>query len=57
MTDFSEILRKCNIIQYADDTVVYFAHPEKPMIVKILTEELTHIAEYHDNNELITKGS
>jgi hypothetical protein len=51
--DFSYIMKKCNILQYADDTVVYFSSPDKTTIVNTLTEELKNIAVCFDSNELI----
>ena len=51
--DFPDILRKCNVIQYADDTVIYFACRSKATLINTLTEELDNIAKYLDENELI----
>ena len=51
--DFPDMLRVSKVIQYADDTVIYFSHPWATTIVQTLTEELGRVAEYFDESELI----
>ena len=42
--DFPDMLRVSKVIQYADDTVVYFSHPQATTIIQNLTEELGRVA-------------
>lgn len=51
--DFAEQLSKAKCIQYADDTVVYFAHSDANEIERVLNEEINNLGIYFENNELI----
>ena len=44
---------KCNVIQYADDTVIYFASSDVDIIEKTLNFEMKAISEYCFVNELL----
>ena len=51
--DFQDYLTETHCIQYADDTVVYFAHEHVNKIEDILNVESKNILTYCRNNELI----
>ena len=51
--DFPEQLSRANCLQYADDTVIYFASSDANEIEKVLQEEINNIFTYFENNELI----
>lgn len=51
--DFPEHLSKAKCLQYADDTVIYFASSDVCEIEKVLQDEINHIHTYFENNELI----
>ena len=51
--DFPEILNKCSVVQFADDTVIYVSAKTVAEIEEILNTELKNIAMYFTKNELI----
>lgn len=51
--DLPDVLENCRVIKYADDTVVYFSHSNKSVVMSTLTKELSNISSYLDLNELI----
>ncbi len=38
---------------YADDTVLYYAHKDVKIIEQKLTEDMSRLSEWFENNELI----
>ena len=53
IVDLPRYLNKVRIIKYADDTVIYFSDPCFEVIQSTLNSELTNIANYFTENELI----
>ena len=51
--DFQDCIKNCNVIKYADDTVIYFAGKTVEDIEFKLNEDLTLISEYFHLNDLI----
>jgi hypothetical protein len=46
-------LKHYRILMYADDTVLYYAHKEVSIIEEKLTEDLSRISEWFEQNELM----
>ena len=46
-------LKHCRILMYADDTVLYYAHKEVSVIEEKLTEDLSRLSEWFEQNELM----
>ena len=46
-------LKRCKILIYADDTVSYYAHKEVNVIEEKLTEDLSRLSEWFEQNELM----
>ena len=53
INDAYKVLDKANILLYADDTVVYFAHKDPLVIQNTLCEEAGKISKWLDKNHLI----
>ena len=51
--DFERCLRHSNVINFADDTVVYIKGKEKQTIEKLLNEDIEYISNYFYKNQLI----
>ena len=51
--DVYDVLRKCKIIKYADDTILYFADKDVKHIEKIISDDLLNVAKWLDENQLI----
>lgn len=51
--DFRETLQNCDIVQYADDTVIFAADSNINEISRVLNEDLENISEYCFKNELL----
>ncbi len=51
--DVEEHLQHARIIQYADDTVILFAHEDVDTISKLLNEDLNNVSTYCYENELL----
>ena len=51
--DFPEQLSKAKCLQYADDTVIYFASSDINEIEQVIHEEMNNLDSYFENNELI----
>ena len=51
--DLSTQLKNSNMIQYADDTVIYLGHKNVNEISKLLNEDLDLISTYFNENELL----
>ena len=51
--DFPEQLSKAKCLQYADDTVIYFASSDINEIEQVIHEEMNNLNSYFENNELI----
>jgi hypothetical protein len=51
--DFSECLKHCEVIKFADDTVIYVADKCSQVIEQKLNEDINRISEYFDKNDLI----
>ena len=48
-----KVLKHSNIITYADDTVIYMSSTSLDEMEKKLSEDLTNLKSWFDNNELI----
>lgn len=48
-----EVLQNCNLLMYADDTVLFTAAKTPAEIEKLLTEDFTRVADWLEANELI----
>jgi hypothetical protein len=46
-------LKHCRILVYADDTVLHYAHKEVSIIEEKLTEDLSRLLEWFEQNELM----
>jgi hypothetical protein len=46
-------VKNCKILMYADDTVLYYAHKDVKIIEQKLTEDMSRLSEWFENNELI----
>ena len=51
--DVVDHLKSTDIIKYADDTVIYFAHSDLKIIVSNLQQDLDSLSKYFNENELI----
>ena len=51
--DIVDSLKNSQIVMYADDAVVFYAHKNINEIENCLNDEFTRIASYLDSNELI----
>ena len=51
--DFNEHVTFSKIVQYADDTVIYFAHIDVNKIERRLNEDMKTIGDYFQENKLI----
>ena len=51
--DFLKYIKKSQVIQYADDTVILFAHQNMETISTVLNEDLENISMYSHQNELL----
>ena len=51
--DFEEALKKCEVIMFADDTVIYYRSKVVSVIENALNEDLKTIAKYLKENDLI----
>ena len=47
------ILVNCDVTQYADDTVIMFAHKDVEIVEKVLNSDMNHISRYCTENELL----
>ena len=48
-------VKNCKILMYADDIVLYYAHKDVKTIEQKLTEDMSHLSEWFEKNELIVK--
>ena len=44
--DFKDNLVNCDVTQYADDTVIMFAHKDVEIAAKVLNSDMNHISRY-----------
>ena len=51
--DFKDNLVNCDVTQYADDTVIMFAHKDVEIVEKVLNSDMNHISRYCTENELL----
>ena len=51
--DFAETLRHFEVVQYADDTVIFVAETNVSEISKLLNEDLNNVSDFCFENELI----
>ena len=51
--DASTILKKCKIVKYADDTVLFYCHKDKNEIEYVLNHDFRIFCEWLERNELI----
>jgi len=51
--DFPDVLEKCQVVQFADDTVVYVSANNAKDIESLLNNYLRHISHYFQQNELV----
>ena len=51
--DISTVVSKCQIVKYADDTVLFYSHKEIENIEQVLNEEFSYVAKWLEENELI----
>ena len=51
--DVTTALSNCQIVKYADDTVIFYSHKDIEKIEQVLNEELSHITKWLQENELI----
>ena len=57
LNDVPAVLKHCQILMYADDTVIYFSAKDASQIAKTLSEELTYVNEWFlDNSLFMHKG-
>ena len=53
INDLSDHLENSKIVMYADDTVIYFSNNDISIIESSLNKDLSNLADYFDDNELI----
>ena len=51
--DFPEVLLRADIIQFADDTVIYFSSNNFHVIENVLNKELENVTNYFHDNDLV----
>ena len=51
--DLPDCLTHSNVIMYADDTVIYYAHKDKTIIEKYLNQDFVAISKYLSESELV----
>ena len=51
--DFECCLQQCEVIQFADDTVVYFSAKSTEQVERVINSDLKNISAYFYNNELV----
>lgn len=51
--DFPDCITHSNVIMYADDTVIYFAHKDKAIIEECLNSDFVAISKYLEESELV----
>lgn len=51
--DFEQCLKSCDVIQFADDTVIYYSAKTVASVQENLNTELKNISTYFENNQLI----
>ena len=51
--DVIDAIAKAKVIKYADDTVLYFSSNSFIIIEKALSDDLTTLSTWFDNNELV----
>ena len=51
--DFPDVLQKCEVVQFADDTVVYVSAKDAKEIESLLNHDLQNIGHYFRQNELV----
>ena len=51
--DFEHCLQQCAVVQFADDTVVYFSAKSMEKVERVLNSDLKNIYTYFQDNELV----
>ncbi|CAB3993262.1 RNA-directed DNA polymerase from mobile element jockey [Paramuricea clavata] len=52
-SDYYPVLKHCNVIMYADDTVLYFSHKDIKSIEAVLSEDMDAVAQWLQRNQLV----
>ena len=53
INDLDTVLKKTNLILYADDTVVYYSGKTSEEIIKILNDDLQELGKWFKENNLV----
>eukprot|EP00112_Aurelia_sp_Birch-Aquarium-sp1_P020798 Seg5439.2 transcript_id=Seg5439.2/GoldUCD/mRNA.D3Y31 product="putative RNA-directed DNA polymerase from transposon BS" pseudo=true protein_id=Seg5439.2/GoldUCD/D3Y31 len=53
INDLTNVVKKCNIQMYADDTAIYMSHKNISEVEEALTTDMANIARWLENNRLI----
>jgi len=51
--NLTTVLSKCEIIKYADDTVLFYSHKDIKVIQNVLNDEFLKVTKWFENNELV----
>lgn len=55
INDFPDAMTQCNLLMYADDAVIFFAHRDSVVIEKALNEKLIIVNDWTQRNFLFLK--
>ena len=53
INDLPDVIKHSRVIKYADDTVFYFSNRDFTVIERSLTEDMTVLAKWLDDNDLV----